>query len=50
LHTHSQLTAKIAGRIPAAKPIQGAAVVAALLYDMGKLVLAVLSPNHFGNG
>src|SRR5262249_19161152 len=47
LHIHSQLTAKIAGRIPAAKPIQGAAVVAALLHDMGKLVLAVRSPKHF---
>jgi HD-like signal output (HDOD) protein len=47
LHLHSQLAAKIAGRIPASSHIHGAAIVAALLHDMGKLVLAVRSPKHF---
>jgi putative nucleotidyltransferase with HDIG domain len=47
LHTHSQLAAKIAGRIPASSHVHGAAIVAALLHDMGKLVLAVRSPKHF---
>lgn len=47
LHMHSQLTAKIAGRIPAPSHLHGAAIVAALLHDMGKLVLAVRSPKHF---
>ena len=47
LHMHSQLAAKIAGRIPASSHVHGAAIVAALLHDMGKLVLAVRSPKHF---
>ena len=47
LHMHSQLAAKIAGRIPASSHIHGAAIVAALLHDMGKLVLAIRSPKHF---
>jgi HD-like signal output (HDOD) protein len=47
LHTHSQLAAKIAGRIPAPPHVRDAAIVAALLHDMGKLVLAVRSPKHF---
>jgi HD-like signal output (HDOD) protein len=47
LHMHSQLAAKVAGRIPASSHIHGAAIVAALLHDMGKLVLAVRSPKHF---
>ena len=47
LHMHSQLVAKIAGRIPANSHVHGAAIVAALLHDMGKLVLAVRSPKHF---
>jgi len=47
LHMHSQLAAKIAGRIPAASHARGAAIVAALLHDMGKLVLALRSPKHF---
>lgn len=44
---HSQLAAKIAGRIPASAHVHGAAIVAALLHDMGKLVLALRSPKHF---
>ena len=47
LHMHSQLAAKIAGRIPASAHVHGAAIVAALLHDMGKLVLALRSPKHF---
>lgn len=47
LHMHSQLAAKIAGRIRASSHVHGAAIVAALLHDMGKLVLAVRSPKHF---
>jgi putative nucleotidyltransferase with HDIG domain len=47
LHMHSQLAAKIAGKIPASAHVHGVAIVAALLHDMGKLVLAVRSPKHF---
>lgn len=47
LHMHSQLAAKIAGRIPAPAHVRGAAVIAALLHDVGKLVLTVRSPKHF---
>ena len=47
LHIHSQLTAKIAGRILPASPVRDAAIVAGLLHDIGKLVLATRSPQHF---
>jgi putative nucleotidyltransferase with HDIG domain len=47
VHVHSQLVAKIAGRIPAPPAIHGAAIIAALLHDVGKLVLATRSPDHF---
>jgi putative nucleotidyltransferase with HDIG domain len=47
LHMHSQLAAKIAGRIQTSGHVHGAAIVAALLHDMGKLVLALRSPKHF---
>jgi putative nucleotidyltransferase with HDIG domain len=47
VHMHSQLVAKIAGRIPAPAAIHGAAIIAALLHDVGKLVLATRSPDHF---
>jgi HD-like signal output (HDOD) protein/CheY-like chemotaxis protein len=47
LQVHSQLTAKIAGGIPAPAHVRSAAVVAALLHDVGKLVLATRSPAHF---
>jgi putative nucleotidyltransferase with HDIG domain len=46
LHQHSQLAAKIASHIPAPAGIHGAAVVAGLLHDVGKLVLATRSPKH----
>ena len=44
---HSQLTAKIAGRLLPASPMRDAAIVAGLLHDIGKLVLATRSPQHF---
>lgn len=47
LQVHSHLTAKIAGGIPASAPIHSAALVAALLHDVGKLVMATRSPKHF---
>jgi HD-like signal output (HDOD) protein len=47
LHQHSQLTAKIASHIPVPAAVHSAAVVAGLLHDVGKLVLATRSPKHF---
>ncbi len=44
LQEHSRRAAAIAARLPAAKKITSAAVVAALLHDAGKLVLAVRLP------
>ncbi|MGA9884720.1 MAG: response regulator [Candidatus Acidiferrales bacterium] len=47
VHMHSQLAAKIAGRIVAPPHIHGPAIVGSLLHDVGKLVLATRSPDHF---
>ncbi|HYL46123.1 MAG TPA: response regulator [Candidatus Limnocylindrales bacterium] len=47
LQTHSHLTAKIAGGIPASAVIHSAAIVAALLHDVGKLVMATRASQHF---
>ncbi|MFY9731484.1 MAG: response regulator [Candidatus Acidiferrales bacterium] len=47
VHEHSQLTAKIASHIPVPAAVHSAAVVAGLLHDVGKLVLATRSPKHF---
>jgi HD-like signal output (HDOD) protein len=47
LQAHSQLIAKIAGQIPASAHVRGVAVVAGLLHDVGKLVLATRAPAHF---
>src|SRR5215471_2964278 len=44
---HSRRTAAIAARLPAPKKTISAAVVAALLHDTGKLVLAVRLPQKF---
>ncbi len=44
---HSRLAAAIAARLPAPKKTVSAAVVAALLHDTGKLVLAVRLPRQF---
>lgn len=47
LQAHSQLAAKIAIRLPAAPLTRDIAVMAALVHDVGKLVLATRSPRHF---
>jgi len=47
MHVHSQLVAKIAARIPAPGAAHGVAIVAGLLHDVGKLVMATRSPKHF---
>jgi HD-like signal output (HDOD) protein len=47
LQAHSQLAAKIAIRLPAAPHTRDIAVMAALVHDVGKLVLATRSPRHF---
>jgi len=45
---HSRLVARIAAHLPAPKPCACTAVVAALLHDTGKLVLATRLPEQFG--
>jgi HD-like signal output (HDOD) protein len=47
VHEHSQLTARIASHIPASGAVHGVVVVAGLLHDVGKLVLATRSPKAF---
>ena len=47
LQNHSRLAASIASRLPAKAKISAAAVVAALLHDTGKLVLAAHVPEQF---
>jgi HD-like signal output (HDOD) protein len=47
LQAHWQLTTKIAGQFPASAHGRGVAVVAGLLHDVGKLVLARRAPAHF---
>jgi HD-like signal output (HDOD) protein/CheY-like chemotaxis protein len=47
LHIHSQLTAKIAGSLLPPSPTRDAATIAGLLHDVGKLILATRSPQHF---
>jgi HD-like signal output (HDOD) protein len=44
---HSQLAAGIAARLPGPKTVVSAAVVAALLHDTGKLVMASRLPGQF---
>ena len=46
-HEHSQLAAKIAGAGPGKTKAGGVAVGAALLHDIGKLVIAERAPEHF---
>jgi HD-like signal output (HDOD) protein len=43
----SHLTARIAARLPAAEPVVAAGVVASVLHDAGKLVLAARLPREF---
>lgn len=47
LQNHSRLAAAIASRLPAKRKVSAAAVVAALLHDTGKLVLAAHVPEQF---
>ncbi|MGA8221817.1 MAG: response regulator [Candidatus Acidiferrales bacterium] len=47
LHVHSQLTAKIAARLEAPGAVPGVAVVAGLLHDVGKLVMATRAQSYF---
>jgi putative nucleotidyltransferase with HDIG domain len=47
LYAHSQRTARIAGKLQASKHLPDAAIVAALLHDVGKLVLATRMPAEF---
>jgi HD-like signal output (HDOD) protein len=44
---HSHLTARIAARLPAAETVVAAGVVASVLHDAGKLVLAARLPREF---
>ena len=46
-HEHSHLTARIATEIAKAAELSNALVVAGLLHDIGKLVIAEKSPDHF---
>jgi putative nucleotidyltransferase with HDIG domain len=46
-HRHSQAVARIAGAIPKKPILPSAAVVAGLLHDIGKLVIAERTPEHF---
>jgi len=45
-HDHSQMAAKIAGAGPGKSKLAGVAVGAALLHDIGKLVIAERAPEH----
>lgn len=47
LQVHSRLTAAIAGQLPLSKDVRDAAIVAALLHDIGKLVLLYKMPYRF---
>jgi HD-like signal output (HDOD) protein len=47
LEEHSHLTASIAARLPAAEPAMAAGMVASVLHDAGKLVLAARLPHEF---
>ena len=47
LQHHAQLTAQIAGRLPVPKHLADIAVVAAMLHDVGKLILAWKLSDHF---
>jgi putative nucleotidyltransferase with HDIG domain len=47
LHAHSQLAARIAAHFSSGRKIPSAVVVAALLHDVGKLVMAERAPDHF---
>lgn len=46
---HSQLTAKITKEVAGNSVITGVGLIAGLLHDVGKLVLAEATPKHFAN-
>lgn len=48
LQRHAQLTAHIAARLPVPKHLADIAVVAGMLHDVGKLILAWKLSGHFG--
>lgn len=43
---HSQLTARIAAKVPAPADIHSAVSAAGMLHDVGKLLMAMKSPKH----
>jgi putative nucleotidyltransferase with HDIG domain len=45
-HAHSQFTARIASQIPSPQNPSSATIIAGLLHDVGKLVIAERSPDH----
>jgi putative nucleotidyltransferase with HDIG domain len=47
LHNHAQLTAKLAGHVAADNAVRRLGMIAGLLHDVGKLVLAEATPEHF---
>ena len=47
LHAHAQLTSKMAGHIATDNAMRSLAMIAGLLHDVGKLVLAEATPEHF---
>ena len=47
LHAHAQLTAKMAGHVAADNAARRLGMIAGLLHDVGKLVLAEATPEHF---
>lgn len=49
LQEHAQLTARIVKRLPVARYLGDAAIVAALLHDVGKLVLAARLPEQLAH-
>jgi HD-like signal output (HDOD) protein len=46
-HQHAQYAARVASKVPLKHEMQGGVVAAALLHDVGKLVIAERSPEHF---
>jgi putative nucleotidyltransferase with HDIG domain len=47
LHAHAQLTAKMAGYVAGDNTVRRLGMIAGLLHDVGKLVLAEATPEHF---
>jgi HD-like signal output (HDOD) protein/CheY-like chemotaxis protein len=47
LHAHAQLTAQMAGHVATDNAMRRLGMVAGLLHDVGKLVLAEATPEHF---